>query len=37
MDKVVTSAAEAVVGIVNGASLAVGGFGVCGDWGLGFC
>ncbi|HEY5181365.1 MAG TPA: CoA transferase subunit A [Dermatophilaceae bacterium] len=30
MDKVVTSAAEAVVGIVNGSSLAVGGFGVCG-------
>ena len=30
MDKVVTSAAEAVIGIVNGSSLAVGGFGVCG-------
>ena len=35
MDKVVTSAAQAVVGIVDGSSLAVGGFGVCGDWGLG--
>jgi len=30
MDKVVNSAAEAVAGIVNGSSLAVGGFGVCG-------
>lgn len=30
MDKVVTSAAQAVSGIVNGSSLAVGGFGVCG-------
>jgi len=30
MDKVVTSAAQAVIGIVNGSSLAVGGFGVCG-------
>ena len=30
MDKVVTSPAEAVSGIVNGSSLAVGGFGLCG-------
>jgi 3-oxoacid CoA-transferase subunit A len=30
MDKVVNSAAQAVIGIVNGSSLAVGGFGVCG-------
>jgi 3-oxoacid CoA-transferase subunit A len=30
MDKVVVSAAEAVNGIVNGSSLAVGGFGLCG-------
>ena len=30
MDKVVASPAEAVVGIVNGSSLAVGGFGLCG-------
>src|SRR6476620_4607359 len=30
MDKVVSSAAEAVDGIVDGASLAVGGFGLCG-------
>ncbi len=30
MDKVVTSAAEAVADIPNGASLAVGGFGLCG-------
>ena len=30
MDKVVRSAAEAVTGIVNGSSLAVGGFGLCG-------
>jgi len=30
MDKVVSSAAEAVNGIVNGSSLAVGGFGLCG-------
>ena len=30
MDKVVTSPAQAVIGIVNGSSLAVGGFGVCG-------
>jgi 3-oxoacid CoA-transferase subunit A len=30
MDKVVSSAAEAVAGIGNGASLAVGGFGLCG-------
>jgi 3-oxoacid CoA-transferase subunit A len=30
MDKVVASAAEAVTGIVNGSSLAVGGFGLCG-------
>src|ERR1035437_8736056 len=30
MDKVVTSPAEAVTGIVNGSSLAVGGFGLCG-------
>src|SRR5664279_2520646 len=30
MDKVVVSAAEAVSGIVNGSSLAVGGFGLCG-------
>jgi 3-oxoacid CoA-transferase subunit A len=30
MDKVVTSPAEAVVGIVDGSSLAVGGFGLCG-------
>jgi len=30
MDKVVASAAEAIVGIVDGSSLAVGGFGVCG-------
>ena len=30
MDKVVASAAEAVNGIVNGSSLAVGGFGLCG-------
>ena len=30
MDKVVASSAEAVVGIVNGSSLAVGGFGLCG-------
>jgi len=30
MDKVVTSAAAAVEGIVNGSSLAVGGFGLCG-------
>ena len=30
MDKVVSSAAEAIDGIVDGASLAVGGFGLCG-------
>jgi 3-oxoacid CoA-transferase subunit A len=30
MDKVVASAAEAVDGIVNGSSLSVGGFGLCG-------
>jgi len=30
MDKVVSGAAEAVHGIVNGSSLAVGGFGLCG-------
>jgi acyl CoA:acetate/3-ketoacid CoA transferase alpha subunit len=30
MDKVVASPAEAVSGIVNGSSLAVGGFGLCG-------
>src|SRR5450756_1186414 len=30
MDKVVVSAAEAVSGIINGSSLAVGGFGLCG-------
>lgn len=30
MDKVVTSAADAVAGITDGASLAVGGFGLCG-------
>jgi len=30
MDKVVASAAEAIAGIVDGSSLAVGGFGVCG-------
>ncbi len=30
MDKVVSSAAEAVNGIVSGSSLAVGGFGLCG-------
>src|SRR5919112_6621924 len=30
MDKVVSSAAEAVADIGNGASLAVGGFGLCG-------
>ncbi len=30
MDKVVSTAAEAVAGIVNGSSLAVGGFGLCG-------
>jgi 3-oxoacid CoA-transferase subunit A len=30
MDKVVSSAAEAVDGIVDGSSLAVGGFGLCG-------
>jgi len=30
MDKVVGSAAEAVIGIVSGSSLAVGGFGLCG-------
>jgi 3-oxoacid CoA-transferase subunit A len=30
MDKVVSSAAEAVDGIVNGSSLSVGGFGLCG-------
>ncbi|QYX75864.1 hypothetical protein K1J60_04460 [Streptomyces akebiae] len=30
MNKVVTSAAEAVVVIPDGASLAVGGFGLCG-------
>jgi len=30
MDKVVASAADAVIGIVDGSSLAVGGFGVCG-------
>ncbi len=30
MDKVVNSPAEAVAGIVSGASVAVGGFGVCG-------
>jgi 3-oxoacid CoA-transferase subunit A len=30
MDKVVTSAAEALAGIGDGASLAVGGFGLCG-------
>ena len=30
MDKVVTSPAEAVIGIINGSSLAVGGFGLCG-------
>ena len=30
MDKVVASAAEAVADIPHGASLAVGGFGICG-------
>jgi 3-oxoacid CoA-transferase subunit A len=30
MDKVVSNATEAVTGIVNGSSLAVGGFGLCG-------
>ena len=30
MDKVLHSAAEAVAGIGDGASLAVGGFGLCG-------
>src|SRR5471032_1978095 len=30
MDKVVLNAAEAVIGIVNGSSMAVGGFGLCG-------
>ncbi|MGI8680706.1 MAG: CoA-transferase, partial [Mycobacteriales bacterium] len=30
MDKVVSSAAEAVADIPSGASLAVGGFGLCG-------
>ena len=30
MDKVVLSPAEALVGIVNGSSIAVGGFGLCG-------
>ena len=30
MDKVVVKAADAVTGIVNGSSLAVGGFGLCG-------
>ncbi|HEX8767088.1 MAG TPA: CoA-transferase, partial [Jatrophihabitans sp.] len=30
VDKVVATAAEAVADIGNGASLAVGGFGVCG-------
>ena len=30
MDKVVVSAAEAIVGIADGSSLAVGGFGLCG-------
>ena len=30
MDKVVSTAADAVAGIVDGASLAVGGFGLCG-------
>ena len=30
MDKVVLSAADALVGIVDGSSLAVGGFGLCG-------
>lgn len=30
MDKVVTSAAEAVTRIPDGASLTVGGFGLCG-------
>jgi 3-oxoacid CoA-transferase subunit A len=30
MDKVVSSASEAIVGIVDGSSLAVGGFGLCG-------
>jgi acyl CoA:acetate/3-ketoacid CoA transferase alpha subunit len=30
MDKVVTTAAEAVIGIIDGSSLAVGGFGLCG-------
>ena len=30
MDKVVSSAAEAVVDIPDGATLAVGGFGLCG-------
>src|SRR5450759_2747148 len=30
MDKVVTGTAEAVIGIVNGSSIAVGGFGLCG-------
>ena len=30
MDKVVARAADAVIGIVDGSSLAVGGFGVCG-------
>jgi 3-oxoacid CoA-transferase subunit A len=30
MDKVVSSAAEAVAGIVDGSSLSVGGFGLCG-------
>lgn len=30
MDKVITSAAEAVAQIPDGSSLAVGGFGLCG-------
>jgi 3-oxoacid CoA-transferase subunit A len=30
MDKVVNTAAKAVIGIVDGSSLAVGGFGLCG-------
>ena len=30
MDKVVSSAAEAIAGISSGMSLAVGGFGLCG-------
>ena len=30
MDKVVSSASEAIDGIVDGSSLAVGGFGLCG-------